>query len=48
MKIALISARPKIADKKSNLKIMENYIKKTKADFYVFGELFLTVYGCKD
>ena len=48
MKIALISARPKIADKKSNLKIMENYIKKTKADFYVFGELFLTGYGCKD
>jgi len=48
MKIALISARPKIADKKSNIKTMENYIKKTKADFYVFGEMFLTGYPCKD
>ena len=48
MKIALISARPKIADKKSNLKKMENYIKKTKADFYVFGEMSLTGYPCKD
>jgi len=48
MKIALISARPKIADKKSNLKTMEDYIKKTKADFYVFGELFLSGYRCKD
>ncbi len=48
MKIALISARPKLADKESNLKTMENYIKKTKADFYVFGELFLSGYNCKD
>jgi predicted amidohydrolase len=48
MKVAMISARPKIADKKSNLKIMENYIKKTKADMYVFGELFLSGYRCKD
>ena len=48
MKIALVSARPKIADKKSNLKTMENYIKKTKADFYVFGEMFLSGYPCKD
>ena len=48
MKIAMISARPKIADKKSNLKIMEKHIKKTKADFYVFGELFLSGYRCKD
>ena len=48
MKIALISARPEITNKKSNLETMENYIKKTKADFYVFGELFLCGYGCKD
>ena len=48
MKIALISARPKIADKKANLKTMENYIRKTKADFYVFGEMFLSGYPCKD
>jgi len=48
MKIALISARPKIADKKSNLKTIKSYLKNTKADFYVFGELFLTGYPCKD
>lgn len=48
MKMALISARPKIADKESNLRKMEEYIKKTKADFYIFGELFLSGYRCKD
>ena len=48
MKIALISARPKIADKQKNLQTMEQYIKKNKADFYVFGELFLSGYRCKD
>jgi len=48
MKTALISMRPKIADKKTNLKKMENYIKKTKADFYIFGETTLTGYRCKD
>lgn len=32
MKLAVISMRPKIGDKKSNLQKMENYIKKTKAD----------------
>lgn len=48
MKIALISMRPKIGDKKANLQTMEGYIIKTKADFYVFGEIFLTGYQCKD
>lgn len=48
MNIALISARPKIADKKSNLKTMAKYINETKADFYIFGEMFLSGYPCKD
>jgi len=48
MKIALISARPKIANKKANLKTIESYLNKTKADFYIFGEMFLTGYPCKD
>ncbi|RLF29102.1 MAG: carbon-nitrogen hydrolase family protein [Thermoplasmata archaeon] len=48
MKIAMISARPKIADKKSNIKTMEKYIRNTPADLYVFGELFLSGYKCKD
>ena len=48
MKIATISMRPKIADKKANLKKMTNYIEKHKADFYVFGETTLTGYRIKD
>jgi predicted amidohydrolase len=48
MKIALISSRPKIADKKANIKTMEHYIKSTEADIYVFGEMFLSGYPCKD
>ncbi len=48
MKVALVSMRPKIADKKANLQIMEKHITKTKADLYVFGELSLIGYRCKD
>jgi predicted amidohydrolase len=48
MKLALISARPAIADKAKNIKIMEKYIKKTKADMYIFPEYFLTGDRCKD
>jgi predicted amidohydrolase len=48
MKVALISMRPKLADKKSNLKKMKNYITKTKAELYIFGETTLTGYPLKD
>ena len=48
MKVALITMRPKIADKKANLEKMEKYIKKTKADIYVFGELTVCGYHVKD
>jgi len=48
MKIALISMRPKIADKKANLEKMKKYINKTKADMYIFGEMALTGYPLKD
>jgi predicted amidohydrolase len=48
MKLALISARPTIANKTKNIQIMERYIKKTKADIYIFGEYFLTGDRCKD
>jgi len=48
MKIAMIAMRPKLTDKKANLRKMENYIKKTKADIYVFGELSLVGYQTKD
>jgi len=48
MKLAVISARPQIAQKTKNIQKMEHYIKKTKADVYVFGEYFLTGDRCKD
>ena len=48
MKIALISMRPKIADKKANLQTMKEHISKTNADMYIFGEISLTGYRCKD
>jgi predicted amidohydrolase len=48
MKIALISMRPKIGNKKATLETMEKHIIKTKADFYIFGELSLTGYRLKD
>jgi predicted amidohydrolase len=48
MKLALVSARPHLADKAKNLSIMENAIKKTKADIYIFGEFFLQGDRCRD
>jgi len=48
MKLALVSARPVIGDKSANLKKIEQYIKRAKADFYIFGEYFLTGDRCKD
>ena len=48
MKLALISMRPKIGDKKANLQKMQRHIEKTKAEFYVFGETSLTGYRLKD
>jgi len=48
MKVALVTMRPKIANKKANLEIMEKYIEKTKADFYIFGELTICGYHVKD
>lgn len=48
MKLALISMRPKIGNKKANLQKMQKHIEKTKADFYVFGEITLTGYRLKD
>lgn len=48
MKIALISMRPFIADKKKNLDLMKNYIINNNADFFIFGEMTLTGYRCKD
>ena len=48
MKIALISMRSKIADKKANLQTMKEKVLNTKADLHIFGEMSLTGYRCKD
>ncbi|HDM67292.1 MAG TPA: carbon-nitrogen hydrolase family protein, partial [Thermoplasmatales archaeon] len=48
MDVAVISMRPRIADKKKNLEKMKNYIDREDADLYIFGEVALTGYGCKD
>jgi len=48
MRIALIAARPKIGDKQANIETMKRFIEREKADIYVFGELFLSGYRCKD
>jgi len=48
MKVAIITMRPKLADKNANLEKMKNYIKKEKADLYVFGELTICGYHVKD
>ena len=48
MKVALVSARPRIADKKANIEKIRKNIEKKDADLYIFGELFLTGYNCKD
>lgn len=48
MKLAMISARPHLADKTKNLAVMETFIKKTKADIYIFGEFFLQGDRCRD
>lgn len=48
MKLALVTMRPKIKDIKSNLQKIEKYIKKTKADMYIFGEMSITGYPLKD
>ena len=48
MDVAIVSMRPKIADKKANIEKMKNFIQREKADLYVFGEITLTGYKCKD
>ncbi|KAA0001718.1 MAG: carbon-nitrogen hydrolase family protein, partial [Thermoplasmata archaeon] len=48
MKICIVSAKPKIGGKKKNLDKITKYISQEKADMYIFGELFLTGYFCRD
>jgi len=48
MKVMAVNMEPKIGNKKKNLKKMMRFMDKEEADLYVFGELSLTGYMCKD
>lgn len=48
MKVAIITMRPKLADKHANLDLMKKHVEKQKADMFVFGELSICGYHVKD
>ncbi|KAA0000105.1 MAG: carbon-nitrogen hydrolase family protein [Thermoplasmata archaeon] len=48
MKVCVVSASPKVGNKKRNIKKMKKYIDKEEADLYIFGEMFLTGYVCRE
>jgi len=48
MRLCLANIKPSIAKKKKNLKKMEKTLLEEEADFFVFGELSLTGYICRD
>ena len=48
MKISIVSMHPVIGDKKKNIEKMSSYVQNNDADLFVFGEMTLTGYPCKD
>jgi len=48
MKICLANINPKVGNKKKNIKKMEKIIDGEEADLYVFGEMSLTGYICRE
>lgn len=48
MKIALVTARPSVGKKKTNLDYIKKIVGDTSADLFIFGELFTTGYSLKD
>lgn len=48
LKLALAQLSPVLGDKKKNLDIIKEAVKKSESDLVVFGELFLTGYMCRD
>lgn len=48
LETALVQASPELGDKEANLKKMSKFVKGTEADLFLFGELYLTGYMCKD
>lgn len=48
MKICLYNINPKVGNKKKNIKKMEKVMSLVEADIYVFGEMSLTGYVCRE
>ncbi len=48
MKICLININPKVGNKKKNIKKMEKFIDNVEAELYIFGEMALTGYICRE
>jgi len=48
MKICLSNINPKVGNKKKNIKKMEKFMDSADADLYVFGEMSLTGYMCRE
>ncbi|MDD3493253.1 MAG: carbon-nitrogen hydrolase family protein [Candidatus Thermoplasmatota archaeon] len=48
MRLCLTNVKPSIANKKKNLKKMEKTLGDEQAEMFVFGELCLTGYTCRD
>jgi len=48
MKLCIANIKPSVGNKKKNLKKIENMVSEENADMYVFGEMALTGYTCRD
>lgn len=48
MRICVVNASPKKGNKKKNIKKIEKIVKGEEAELYVFGEMFLTGYICRE
>ncbi|MEM1514237.1 MAG: carbon-nitrogen hydrolase family protein [Candidatus Thermoplasmatota archaeon] len=48
MKICIVSMKPKLGNKKKNIDKMEKFIKNEEAELYIFGEMALTGYACRE
>jgi len=48
MKLCIANIKPSVGNKKKNLKKIESMVLEENADMYVFGEMALTGYTCRD
>jgi len=48
MRVCLTNINPKVGNKKKNIRKMEKVIESEEADVYIFGEMSLTGYICRE